>query len=571
MTKNQAKPMHLAASRIVSFLSKSSTGFILLYLAYALLVLGWASSMLDGAVGWAESILVPLLFGSATFLFVVSVLPVLRPSGPAAVRKQRLLVLLMSSAVAIFCLALTEIVLLLSPPQYQDVQKHLQLQIERIGESPRESYRGLSLERRFNMLGWPDQDWDWPSATDAIVFVGDSFLEVRSTKNLASLTEEALDATGPDRQIINLAKGGAGPDYYRFLLQEVALPAAPEHVFLFFYEGNDLFPGFRYRTYEHPVIGATNEALAVLSSDGPIRASVGRMTDRDMRFSSREELMAELGPGLSMIERYLGYFSVYAYAAEGPPRTVRSLTGLIKNLQRGYCAYRRGRPGVPLPDWRGSYSDYERAYELPRGQRLDSIARVISEQYLSRSDHSRTLDVLQSQSSDFIETLTEQPDMIYYLLPAVAHAVLAKKPRQTRGLPPQECDPRSHYLKFIREMNHWTKEAGATMTLVMIPEASFADPSFRSFWLPMIDFSQYFAGKHELYLDLRDTLTQEMPVIDLLQYDLKDSYWLFDGHFNERGNSSVARIVTSYLRGESPAHSPAPAVLGDRSRRLSPN
>ena len=559
------------ATRRVRLLQATPVRFLLLYAGYVLLFAGWASLKIEAADLLERLVLSGSPLAAALALFSIYALSVRLSSSPKA-RRQALFVIPISLATLCLCLLAAEGALSLLPPQYSEIQKQLQLQLARRGTSSQTTHRGVVQSSSFNTWGWADEDWQWQATEEPLVFIGDSFLEVRSSRNLASRTEELLR-----QPLINLSKGGTGPSYYRFLLREVALPLSPRHVFVFLYEANDLFPSFRHSEYRHPCIRATAEAIRELGDRSEAAASLRRVADNRRCFTSREALLAELDDGLSPNDQYLAYLATYAYSTEtsqmGPllPRTTRRVTGWLTEARRLFCAFLWRTPESTWRDWRDFYPEYEAVYDLPAEQRLEAIARVISRRYLGSSDHRQCLEVLESQDQELKGVLIEEADMIYYLLPAVARAIRGRQAGRD-GEPAAEasrrgCDPLNQYVQLFREMDRRVRDAGGRLTLVMIPEASYGDAAFRSFWLPMIDFNQHFARKHGLYLELRDELARDMEVIDLLRYrsELNHGYWRFDGHFNEKGNSVVARILASYLEdGLTSDPTPPPAAAGSR-------
>jgi hypothetical protein len=538
---SQSQSTHPIFAIVRAILRTRVAQLVLVYSAILLLLFASASLGLD-VHRQAKRLILPIAFSLAALLALLCyAYSALRLAPSRAERRKSMFVFPMSIFGAGLCLVLAEIMLPRTQPSYTDIQVALQSQLQRRGRSGQSKMRDHILRSRYNMFGWADPEWDTKSVHRPIIFIGDSFLEVRSATNLAESTRSAMRSKGANDQIINLSKDATGPEFYRFLFEEVATMLEPEHVVVFLYEGNDLSTDFRFLPYTHPRLHVTTVAISELKNRADIAARLRQGTDQS--FTSCRGFISTLGSGLNENDALLAYLTAYAWSTPSdlPPGKLRSIAALTEFLQklrqwywRHLCSPRNQKSG----DWRDFYPEYKRVFDLPQEQRLEAIADIMSRRYTGGGSREECLSVLRSQSAQFTTALTEQCDMIYYLLPAIANAIRANRQ-----------DVCGQYANLFAEMSDKAKTWGGGLTVVLIPEASFADSTFRDFWRPMVDFNEHFAAKHELYLGLRDRLAADMPVVDLLRFtnQLDGAYWLFDGHFNSRGNAFVGQLLADYL------------------------
>lgn len=112
-------------------------------------------------------------------------------------------------------------------------------QLRRRHEEITTPYHGsLFMAGRANELGWMDREHDFAKKTRRVVFIGDSMLEVRSRRRLASRVEDLFHDSRP-LEVVNLSMTGSDPKDYRFRLNEYAFDYHPEHIFVFLYGPND--------------------------------------------------------------------------------------------------------------------------------------------------------------------------------------------------------------------------------------------------------------------------------------------------------------------------------------------
>lgn len=86
-----------------------------------------------------------------------------------------------------------------------------------------------------------------PAGVTRVAFVGDSVLEESALVPLPLATERTI---GNARvEVVNLGVSATDPTEYFFRIKNVALPLAPQHVFLFFYAGNDFVDAVSLRAW----------------------------------------------------------------------------------------------------------------------------------------------------------------------------------------------------------------------------------------------------------------------------------------------------------------------------------
>jgi hypothetical protein len=190
------------------------------------------------------------------------------------------------------------------PPPPTVFQQSLQEIVARRGRTVTERFRGIDVQMRTNSLGWADDEFD-NDTRRAVAFIRDSFLEVRSTRNLAELVEVHLD--NRDLNILNLSRAGSGPIEHRHRFFEVALPLRPAGVVMFVYSYNDLEPGYRFEAYEHPTYYATADAVTLAREvSAAFTAPMQRLADAHEPLHSQRDLVDWLPP---RPDRQLAYFS----------------------------------------------------------------------------------------------------------------------------------------------------------------------------------------------------------------------------------------------------------------------
>ena len=220
------------------------------------------------------------------------------------------------------------------PPLPQTAfQQSLQEVVDRRGRTATERFRGIDVRMRTNSLGWADDEFD-SDTRQAVAFVGDSFLELRSTRNLAELVEVHLGDRDVDLDILNLSRAGSGPIEYRHRFFEVALPLRPAGVVMFVYSLNDLEPGYRFEAYEHPTYYVTGDAVALAREvSAAFAAPMQHLADAHEPLYSQRDLVDQLPP---RPDRQLAYFA--ALASSRAPVGPSWMTDLIHRTGSGLYA-----------------------------------------------------------------------------------------------------------------------------------------------------------------------------------------------------------------------------------------
>ena len=524
------------------------------YLAYMLLILGLASAR------------IPTTFISKTGFFSIICLLVTvlifcghgylaSKASTRSMQKDAKLALFISTSFFVLLVLVTEIFL---PPvdcQYCATQNAIQNQLTRRNRTSSKEFRGITENKRYNELGWVDQNIQYVEDKQ-IVFIGDSFLEVRSSKNIAEITQQLLALNGSNLDVINLSKDDVGVDYYKYLFHEFALDLNPSHLYVFIYEANDINQAYTYEAYQPRSFNISDDALAFIDEDKTISSHTKDIL-RDLHkknavFTSKTDLFRHLeNLGLSQNQIYLIYLASYAYMCNPSPEYFPKISDRITRIIKNFQAYRSSNAGNSRPSWTSFYSEYIEIFNLPEQERLEAIARLVSQEYLLLDDYLSTLTLLESQDEQFRELLIEQEDMNYYLLPAIEQGLLGTIISSDYAFDAGIVGSATgEYLKLFDEMQKLAEGRGVDFTIVLIPEASYGDEDFQRFWSPMIDYQEYFLINHNIYLSLKQSLLEKgISVIDLGDYpkEFQNGYWKFDGHWNEKGNQQVAEIILSSI------------------------
>ena len=439
--------------------------------------------------------------------------------------------------------------------RYTSVQKNLQRLVERRGHQGSRVFRGVQVAHHYNSFGWPDKERAFSKQGTRILFIGDSFLQVRSTQNVAQRVETNLRLHDEDVEIINLSEDATSPRDYRYRLFEFAFDYEPDHIMVFLYGANDLSRTYKHRPYAPKPFYITPTAVRILRSTGRYPEDVLQTLDelerQHQQFPRKEDLLAALDEyGLSIGDRAFVYFVTFAYSAapsEGfplervAPHTLTRLTKLWETVFPNTATARR------QSGWRNRYEAFQRLTTFPREKQLRLIAEQAAQKN-KQSDPQLFLDKLQEIDSVWLDELLAGPDMTIFLWPAIKKFVLDQ---------PEFKDPQpeavealiEQHLKLFGEFVEQSERHGIGISFVLIPEASQVDEGFYRFWLPVFDFRQWKAVAHANTSALAQQLPSLAPTLYLMEHkeQLSDSYWRFDGHWNERGNAVVADIVTDYL------------------------
>jgi len=515
-------------------------------LCVAALVLSLAATRLEGpAPRW-----VPAAFRAAvgTGALGVACLGLLVWSARRRRSRQGLVALGVSGAV--WLLLLSAAAWVLPPPPPSDLQESLRAVVARRGEAGDTSFRGTRIVNRFNRLGWPDDEFR-DAAARRLVFIGDSFLEVRSTRNLAARVEDHLRADGADVDVLNLSQADTGPTVdYRHRFFELALPRAPERIVVFIYAMNDLLPGYTFQSYRPPGLTVSDEAAATPGLAPPVAAALRALAEAGTRLESRRALLARLPANPDAELAYMvSVSSAPRRAARGPGAAVSAAAdALIHQAQRVRGRWRRVGGGCAGFPWLEVADEYQQLFLAPRPERLDRIGRFIAERYCGMSDAAPFIAALRRQPEDVRAFVTAEADMPYYLFPAVAEAAGVPVPR-TVGV-----DPRAtavEYARLLGEMAAAARARGVAFSVVLIPEAAMSDTAFRRFWSGLTSFESLMGTPHLLHRALARALAEAgIDTLDLAAEAglLDGGYWPLDGHFNEQGNARVAAHLAAWLR-----------------------
>ncbi len=470
------------------------------------------------------------------------------------------------------------------------LQESLRAVFERSGASSSYSFRGVQMRSRANVVGWMDSDTDKGPAP--IVFIGDSFLESRSSTNLAARVESRLKGLGVGTGVVNLSKDDTEPALeYRNRFYEFALRKKPSRIVVFLYAGNDYHYGYSYARYEHPRIFVTPRALsrAIRVSPRAVRFLVNRyLSGRPI--VSRQDV-ADAMPGASEEVADRTYLAALAYGTEapggeplsGPPRRLMQRTGELVARALGVepaapreaAPHRRmaaaqapaatvtpppptpaptPRPASPVcreTNWSLLWPDYKRLFARSVESRLEAIGAFVAERYCGFTDVQPFIDLLSRQSREFRDHVTWGADMPYALFPAMAAAVSGQ--RRESWIDTAEARRLGReYAHLMVEMGDAARSQGSRFTVVLIPEASMVDDGFRRFWSGMPQFWDQVRGTHWVQEALARELKGRIDIVDLAEHRnlLQDAYWPLDGHFNEKGQAAVAELLAQRFLSE---------------------
>jgi hypothetical protein len=467
-------------------------------------------------------------------------------------RREAQFTLIISTCIYAAMLIIAESIL---PPfdcKYTETQRFIQKQLKRRNVDHEKPYRNITIKNLYNDLGWPGKNLNKTRGANKIVFIGDSFLEKKSTKNLSQISEEILKSKKNTTEVITLSEAGMGPEQYRFLLYEFALNMKAKHIYIFFYEANDLVPYFVFTPYKHLDFSMTTNAYKIIETLS-LPPEVQRMLYKEMKYKnvyhSKRDLYDKLDRfNLDINQKALIYLACYGYSCNktGMPLFPK-LFDSLKNIS--FKKIFQKNSNIP-PTWESIYPQYKTIFTSPENERLEKIAKLLAYDYLGLDDYKPCFDLLRKQDPYFISYLIKQVDMIYYFVTAVRHAITNNVPDQGWTLKAEKLNKVIHeYLKLIQEMKLTAQSQGILLTLVFIPEASYVDENFRQFWKPMLDFQKQFKIQHDIYTSLKSNLLGKIEVIDFGQYPEKFSngYWKFDGHWNEKGNRNAAEILAEYI------------------------
>jgi len=438
--------------------------------------------------------------------------------------------------------------------QYSKTQVNLQTRLRYRSMQINTSFRGVELKWSTNSLGWPDVERSYTGTSRRFVFIGDSFLADRSSRNVARLVEDRFSSAGEPIEIINLSQSNTDPEDYRYRLQELAADYGPELIVLFLYAGNDFSSNYKFTPYRHEHFSVSRDALHFirLNMDIPdaLEDKLEQMHANGVRFADQDEFLKMFeGSALSEMDNDFIYQVVYAFSSWNASRfPLRDLApSTLTRLTQVWSQW-LSDPGEQS-GWRAYQSEYIRIFRRPLSERLELIAELAARMNKS-SDVEHFRSSLAQLPRAFIDELVAEPDMTYFLWPALNYYVLHKpvRPIFGRGLLNQAA---AEYLKLIDNMQQTSTDIGARLMVVLIPEASQVDNDFYSFWKPLFNFRSYKFGEHQISRMVSNQLrSSEEAIIVLADYSdrFQESYWHFDGHWNEQGNAAAADIIYTELQ-----------------------
>ncbi|MBF0556165.1 MAG: SGNH/GDSL hydrolase family protein, partial [Nitrospirae bacterium] len=419
-------------------------------------------------------------------------------------------------------------------------------------------FRGAVHRETFNSLGWPDKE-HLPEEVGKrrIVFIGDSFLQVRSTHNAAWLVEERLKPVNKDIEIINLSQDDTDPVDYRFRFHEFAFDYNPEHIVIFICLANDLDIDYKYTPYKHAPFYVSDHAILYMAgrTDRKILRELIRLKNDNVLFSSKGELLNALKPfNMPINELNFIYLAVAAHSNKSHGRPF-PLESRFPKLLAALCQLWQDRffiGAAPSLKAKGAakedYRRYTAGYSLPKERRLRYMAEIVAKN--NKANPEDIVNKLTHLGGGFLEEFLQEPDMTYLSFPAIEKYVYNVPARFEQPSAQAVTQAIDNYILLFKELQAEAGRRNAGLTFVLIPEASSLDEEHYHFWLPMIDFREKLSTIHALANELSARLPAVAHTIDLNNYknEFNMGYWHFDGHWNDKGNAATAAIVSSYLK-----------------------
>src|SRR5262245_31648349 len=304
------------------------------YAGWLLCIAGWSLTLLerDGIVELRERALSPLatwFLGIGASAIILQLMYGILRRSPVSIAA-----VLYAGFVSGLGLVLTATFLpsAETPSQLQQSLRRLLERRSAVGEA---LFHGIRITHKTNKFGWED---DEPSrvATVRYGFVGDSFLEVNSSRNLARRVEDILRQDDIDVDVLNLSISDTDPSEYRHRFYEVALTEAPSQILMFLYTGNDYSLDYKYEPYRHPTFWLTPQAVKFGGQLSPTLAGeLQSLSDAGIKFYSREGFVNRLhaSPG----DASLVYLAALAYS-HPPPYNFSIVEKVSKVLRFGAVA-----------------------------------------------------------------------------------------------------------------------------------------------------------------------------------------------------------------------------------------
>ncbi len=541
-----------------------------IWLPYLILVLAiFLDVQISNSRLTASSGYFPLSLAGVPYLFALAGLAVL------VVIQARLCLHKKHRSKSIFCLVFAVFVVMifsfaiekLMPPvfRYSDLQLSVQAQLERRLQSTTKVFCGVETKLETDYFGWADKPRRHRSARPRILFIGDSFLETLTAKPIAHRIEERISRAGTEIEVINMSQYNTGPDpEYRHRFHELAFDYDPKHIFIFLYSGNDLSTHYKYSPYRHSPFRITNESVDFLDDaglEGALSDRVHEIRNSDRIFKSRLELydtLQSVSPAVD--QRALVYLAAVGFSQKhGPsiseriiPNTVIRFRNMRANISTTMKRTKRSRSASnfececrPVDEIRDKYRSI---FNLPPGGRLVSIAKFIARDYCEVDDHLPFLNVLEKQDPWFIDQIINEPDSLDAVALSVLKAVRGKSKRKKTKLRRVEAAS-SEYVKLLSDFQVVANSRGVGLTVVMIPVGTNIDDTFLRCWETLGGRGKGEGRGPLMVAALKDKLDGKMNVLDLTDYpeDFQEAHWIFDGHWNDHGSESAARILTEYI------------------------
>ncbi|MEO5359110.1 MAG: hypothetical protein H7843_01540 [Nitrospirota bacterium] len=425
-------------------------------------------------------------------------------------------------------------------------------------------FRGAVHRESFNSTGWPDKErLPAEAGKRQIVFIGDSFLQVRSTNNAAWLVEEKLKPADKDIETINLSQDDTDPLDYRFRFYELAFDYNPAHVVIFLCLANDLDINYKYTPYKHEPFYVSDQAVLYLASRverGVLRELI-RLKNTNVLFADKGSLINALMPFKLPINKLnFIYLAVTAHNSASHGKAF-PLEGSFPKLLATFCQLWQDRVSGTPPSIKAklaakeNYRNYVRCYSLPKEQRLAAVAKLIAKQ----DNPELIVSKLSLLDEKFLTEFLQEPDMTYVSFPAIEKFVYNKPASFDEPSTQAVTEAVDNYMLLFMELQAEAARRNIGLTFVLIPETSLIDEEYYNFWLPLIDFRKKLGTVHALGTGLSSRLPAAAQTIDLNNYknDFNMGYWHFDGHWNDKGNEAAAAIVSSYLKTAHSVDEPA--------------
>ncbi len=449
---------------------------------------------------------------------------------------------------------------------YSEFQQSIQAQIDRRSKTVQETFCGVETQVTANSLGWIDKDRNITSSDKRIVFIGDSFLEIRSKKNVALRVEENLQSRNHPVEVINLSKTDTRPQPdYQHKFNEFAFDYNPDHIFIFIYSGNDLSTHYIHSPYKHFRYKVSQEAVNYLANAAINSDLLGKLHDVHNRgeiFKSKHDFLSQLhGTSQEYYPLNLSYLACLGYSTIGGisvseklfPNAVIRLKATRQEISNRLKRIRRSLKNKKKLDCACILDDeirasYQSIFEQPEEMRLELIARFIADDYCQNSDYMQYHQILKGLDPLFIKLIINEPDGLGAIVPSVVGA--ASGEIKLKSVRPDRVERAStEYMKLFNEFYQIAINRGVVLTIVFIPVATNVDEQFIQFWQPLRGKGKGDGRGPPMVEAIKPKMDGKIPFIDLTDFSeqFQGCHWIFDGHWNEKGNETAAKILSNYI------------------------